>query len=436
MAVQNGDKSSCQLEDYDLVLLTACDIHGVARGRFIFKRSVQGFVRNGLGMTQASLFSGIMCDIPLNLTAYAKEGWSNGTLIPDTDTLRPLSWLSYGGKKVGHLLCDLLSSKGEPEVAMPRTVAVSQLKALNDIGYDISVSLQLEFVILKKDSIIPISLHEDISQLNNTLLRALHDSGVPVVSIGKGAEPGKLQISLDSLQGIEVADCVHRLRNMLKSLCGNAGYDITYMTKPLPTVSSNGSTYIYTLIDKEGRNVFASSKNKNELSELGQQWVAGSLKHQAAVTGLLRPTLNCYTGEADEQDLNISWTSESSNRKARLKLDLTNDGPQIADALPTSASNPYIVLGAIVAAGMDGLVTKLSLPVELSDSPSAEKGPSSLLESLSVLEKDTVFKSGIFSKFVERFILLKKEFEIGRLEKKNDSEDNFTFERSIYLKYL
>ena len=63
MAVDKGNTANIHLEDFDLVLLTACDIHGVARGRFIFKRSVQGFVRNGLGMTQGELIVMSACTI-------------------------------------------------------------------------------------------------------------------------------------------------------------------------------------------------------------------------------------------------------------------------------------------------------------------------------------------------------------------------------------
>ncbi|XP_059146106.1 lengsin-like isoform X2 [Physella acuta] len=431
MGSQHTHKAHYDVDEFDLLLVTASDIHGVSRGRFVFRKSVHGIMKNGLGMAQASLFSGVLCDIPLCLTEYGDQGWTNGTLVPDSTTVRPLSWLSYGDKKVGHVLCDFLSSQGEREVSMSREVANRQVQGLNDLGYVISVSAQLEVMVFHKNSLNPVLLHEDITTLTNTLMTSLLSSGIPVISIGKGLEPGKLLIGLEPQTNLEVADCLHRLRSMLKSLCVNAGYDVTFMTRPLASISPNIVSYRFTLLDANGRNVFDAADDQMTLSEVGQGFAAGLLAHQQAMTALVRPTLNCYSQESP--DITVSWTNDPTH-SARLLIDNSQTGPHIEDRLPTLASNPYIALASIIAAGTLDIRKKLKLSPELSDSTPDEEGPQTLLEALDRLEKDETLTAALCPKFVKRFLLLKKNFEINRLEEK--SSDRFEFERSIYLRAL
>ncbi|KAH9515319.1 hypothetical protein Btru_014163 [Bulinus truncatus] len=431
-------RTNYDLDEFDLVLVSAPDIHGIARGRFMFKPSLKGFVKNGLGQAQAAYFSGIMCDIPLGLKDYSKEGWANGTLIPDMSTLRPLSYLSYGDKKVGQLICDFLSLNGEREISMSREVALNQLNTLKHLGYEIFVSYELEFIIFKKGTLTPISLKENLDSFLNEVLTALWESGIAVTTVGKGTEDGKIQIAVEAVKGIDAADSLHRLRNILKSLCMNSGYDITYMTKPLSGYSQNGCHYIMTLVDQKGSNILTCSNhnNNNKLSEVGQQWTAGLLHHHAALTALSRPTLNCYLSEPCDEELSASWMQDRDNSSSWLKIIHNNEGTYIKDCLPTSASNPYAVLGGLIAAGISGISNKLTLPPQNTNEESVQMGPSTLLEALDSLEKDTELSISLGSKFVYRFILLKKEFEVNRLKNKTDDDNIFKFERNIYLNCL
>ncbi|KAK0062933.1 lengsin [Biomphalaria pfeifferi] len=413
-----------ELDEFDLVLFTAPDMHGVARGRFIFKSSLKGFVKNGLGIAQASLFSGVQCDIPMVLVEYSQEGWASGTLIPDISTLRPLSYLSYGDKKVGQLICDYQSFTGEREISMSREVALNQLQELRNLGLDISVAFELEFSIFKKGTLLPVSLNENLDILLNKLLTTLSESGIPVISVGRGTEAG-----------IEAADSLHRLRNILRSVCVSSGYDITYMTKPLPGFTKNRFHFIMTLFDEQESNILTNSNTDDsigKLSEVGQHWAAGLLNYHSALTALFRPTINCYSFGTEDIEISATWTCNENLNTARLHIGSTTKGTCIRDSLPTSACNPYIALGGLLTAGMAGISNKMLLPLEMS---AEEEVQHSLPEALDSLEKDAVFVNALGSKFVHRYIALKREYEIEKFKDKKDV-DLFENERSIYLHYL
>ncbi|BFZ00047.1 hypothetical protein BsWGS_03086 [Bradybaena similaris] len=428
------------VSDFELILATACDMHGVARGRFVFREGLEGAFNNGLGIAQAALFCGMLCDIPMGLTDYSEGGWPNGSIVPALATLRPMSWLSYGDQKVGHVLCDLLDQSREPEESSSREITIRQLKVLDGLGYQIWTSLDLSFTIFPKGSLEPVALHEDTSKLVHALTQAFSDSSLPLVSIGRGLEPGQLLISLGEMQGVEAADCLHWLHCALKLLCVKEGYDVTRMTRPLSGISGNVSSYTVRLTTENHRNAFGDSSSSNDLSAVARHWIAGLVQHGPAVTALARPTLNCYTGPENSNDLLNSWTTDARDRNHRLQVQTSSSGVSVSDRLPSAASNPYIAFGAIVAAGVDGIVKNLELDAKTSSVLDSQlKIPRTFSEAVVSLEQDKVFQNLIGPKFVQRFFILKKDYEVARLEKllaENDGKDIMELERSIYLTSL
>ncbi|GFN90783.1 lengsin [Plakobranchus ocellatus] len=91
---------------------------------------------------------------------------------------------------------------------------------------------------------------------------------------------------------------------------------------------------------------------------------------------------------------------------------------KLQDTLSSSASNPYLVVAAVVAAGVDGLTNNTELPLK-DFAVSADHGsetPESLQEALEGLDSDVIMKSNLGELFVQRYLYLKREFEIKRFE--------------------
>jgi len=104
----------------------------------------------------------------------------------------------------------------------------------------------------------------------------------------------------------------------------------------------------------------------------------------------------------------------------------------IENRLPSSAANPYVVMAATVAAGIDGLVNRLEQPSE-----PGEKLPSSLEEALTALEADKVMLDALGEEFIRWFLSLKRDVEIAKVNKaKEDGRDEMEVERELYFKLL
>ena len=104
----------------------------------------------------------------------------------------------------------------------------------------------------------------------------------------------------------------------------------------------------------------------------------------------------------------------------------------IENRLPSSAANPYVVMAATVAAGIDGLVNRLERPNE-----TEEALPSSLEEALAALETDKVMLEALGEEFIRWFVSEKREVEIAKVNKaKDNGRDEIEVERELYFKFL
>jgi len=95
--------------------------------------------------------------------------------------------------------------------------------------------------------------------------------------------------------------------------------------------------------------------------------------------------------------------------------------------MPSAAANPYLVLAATVAAGLDGIINRLPCLPERVDAAQGAPLDHSLSDALHALQHDHVIKDALGEEFV-RWYVQSKSVEVERF--KNSS---FEDERSLYL---
>lgn len=117
-----------------------------------------------------------------------------------------------------------------------------------------------------------------------------------------------------------------------------------------------------------------------------------------------------------------------------------NDEALFHNRLSCAAANPYLVLAATVAAGMDGIKSNIALlppPWSLKeDSKCAQRTPQNLSKALHALEADPCTSDSLGSAFMRAFMRLKRA-ELDFLGCPDDpgatQREN---ERTIYMTYL
>ncbi|MDH3441683.1 MAG: glutamine synthetase family protein [Gammaproteobacteria bacterium] len=165
---------------------------------------------------------------------------------------------------------------------------------------------------------------------------------------------------------LEMADRLVFLRILLKEIAKKHGMFITFMPKPTTGDWRSGAHMNVSMqkTDNPGVNIYDGGDG-NWSTEV-KHALGGILKHGAAITAVACSTVNSYNGLVPKvggfEGGTYTWAPThmaygSNNRSAMLRL------PQSRFAIENRAAdmcmNPYISLGMMLAAQVEGLVNEL-----------------------------------------------------------------------------
>ena len=181
-------------------------------------------------------------------------------------------------------------------------------------------------------------------------------------------EGGYSQFELDFhyTNVLEMADRVVFLRVLLKEVAKKHGMFVTFMPKPTTGDWRSGAHMNVSMqkVDNPGVNIYEGEDGN--WSESVFHALGGILKHGSAITAVACSTVNSYNGLVPKvggfEGGTYTWAPThmaygSNNRSAMLRL------PQSRFAIENRAAdmcmNPYMSLGMMLAAQVEGLVNKL-----------------------------------------------------------------------------
>lgn len=144
--------------------------------------------------------------------------------------------------------------------------------------------------------------------------------------------------------------------------------------------------------------------------------MAGILEHIADMSLVTNPLVNSYKRLVPGflAPLRVSWSVHNSSPLIRL-TSVGGDGGRIILRSPDGAANPYLVLAACLAAGMDGIKRNLQPPVcmdKMSKEELAkrEKLPRTLYEAVKRFENDA-FLRDVLGVHVSNYLISTKDAE-------------------------
>jgi glutamine synthetase len=364
------------------------------------------------------------------------QGAGDVLMVPDLATFRVLPW----APDTGWLLCDAHFIDGRPMPYCTRGVLRKALKELKDTGYDYVAGLEVEFHVFRiaDENLRPsdagqpgnppeVTLlntgyqyltenrYDTIDPVVEILRNDLEKLGLPLRSYEIEFGPSQFEFTLGALPGMGSADAMVLFRSAVKQIARRHGYHATFMCRPkLPSVMSSG-WHLHQSLAHDGVNAFVS--DKDDLSELGKQYLAGLLAHARGAAALCTPTINGYKryrpySLAPDR---VVWGKQ--NRGALLRLVAAPGDPEtrIENRAGEPAANPYLYFASQIYSGLDGLRRRLSPPPS-ADTPyeaKAELLPHTLSEALACLREDAVLCEGLGRPFVDYYCRI-KEAEIAR----------------------
>ncbi len=361
----------------ELVALVCCDLGSIVRGRSVLAAELDEHLQAGVGWVPAN-----HALTPLGPVAEPNPFGSTGDLrlLPDADT-RVLVAAGDSESALELMLCDIVETDGEPWQCCPRSFLREGLRELErELGARLLASFEHEFqLLLDAPAALPFTLEAQrrVEPFPTSAMGALVDAGVEPERFFAEYAPHQFEIPVAAAEGVASADRSVVLREVVREIARRQGIRASFVPLLHPAQAGNGVHIHLSLLDASGNSLLYDAARPACLSELGERFAAGILRHARALSAL--------TAASPVSGARLTphrWSAGAvclgqRNRETLLRLPpvLTLGGGDPAGQLrieyrgADATANPYLALGAIVRAGLEGVRAQLPAPPILDRDP-------------------------------------------------------------------
>ena len=411
----------------ELVMLACCDLGGVVRGRSLPAGELAGHLEAGVGWVPAN-----QALTPLGGLAEPNPFGSTGDLRlrPDADTHTRID-AEESTPAFELVLCDIVDTDGAPWECCPRTFLRSALAELDsELGATLHASFEHEFQLMGPLApALPFSLEAQrlAEPFASRVMAALADVGAQPERFMPEFGEHQYEVPVMPAQGIGAADRSVIFKEVVREVARRCAMRASFAPLASPDGPGNGAHVHFSLVDRAGASMIYDPGAESGLSALALRFAAGILAHADALSALTAPSPTSAARLTPHHWSAGAVALATRNREALLRIPpfLTLGG---LDAAPQArleyraadaAANPYLVLGALVRAGLDGVRRELPAPPLLDRDPSqleradAERFrvgglPRSLDDALGALEADATARGWFPPLLYDAYVSLKR----------------------------
>jgi glutamine synthetase len=418
----------CRDADTRMVRFLYCDNGGTIRGKASAMAGLAGRLADGIGLTLAMM---AMNGFDQLQSVEGMSAVGEIRLVPDLDSF---AFLPYAPRSAV-LHCDMLTGTREPWDGCPRSFLKRMISRTSQCGLTLQASFEAEFTLATRADdgrFKPFDTALCFSTIGMTqagpfadeLFAALDGQNLIVEQYYPEYAHGQHEISIRHAEALRAADNHVKLRDTLRAVAWKHGLYASLAPKPFASAVGNGAHIHFSLWDQAGHNVFYDASTPDGLSLTGKQFLAGVKAHLPALVAVTCPSANSYQRLTPSAWASAFAAYGHDNREAALRIaspywsdveGSTNLELKAAD----SSCNPYLALGALLAAGLDGLDRQLDPgpptevdPASLSEEQRAAAGitrlPTSLDAAVDAFERDELLVQAFGELMARSFITVRR----------------------------
>ena len=340
------------------------------------------------------------------------EYYRNCHLVP-ASKMYNLAWADKQ-YKVGQIICEAFRSDDSPIAAQPRKVAKQQLMRLESAGYRLYSAFEIEFFVVDAQTTKPvydnIQKHADLALSKNArwiydIENHLRKLDINIEYLHTEDAAGQFEFCMKPKYGLDVFDDLFVMKEAMKEILAQHGVKPTFMSRPFENCTS-AFHFNHSLWNSDGKNVFYDESMALNMSDTFRYWMGGLIKHTNSLAALCNPTPNCFRRFHEHlAPSGADWGIDDRRITFRVK-NIGAGGSYVENRLPSSACNPYIVVAATIAAGLDGIENKIE-PPKLGKQQSSPK-IGSYSECLDDLKNNTVLNNALGKEFLDWWLAIKQ----------------------------
>ena len=366
-----------------------------------------------------------------SIDGFVRIEESDMYLRPNLDSFVIFPWRPQQGK-VARLICDIYRPDGTPFDGDPRYALRRAIADAQELGYEMNVGPECEFFLFETDDnghattitqdkagyfdLAPTDRGEN-ARRDMTL--ALEEMGFEIEASHHEVAEGQNEIDFKYGPALETADKIMTFKLVVKSIAQRHGLHASFMPKPIFGINGSGM-HVNMSLFKDGQNVFADPSDKNGLSKVAYQFIAGILKNIKGLSAVTNPLVNSYKRLVPGYEAPVYLAWSCSNRTALIRVPASRGaGTRVELRCPDPSANPYLVLAVLLQAGLDGIKNNLEVEEEtvanifaMSDKERKEAGidnlPNNLYEAVNFMKESELAKKALGEHIYENYVEAKE----------------------------
>jgi glutamine synthetase len=406
-----------------------CDAGGIIRGKAIHVDKLLERSRGGIGLTVAMPAMNMLDQLqPVEGLGPVGEI----RLVPDIDSYAPLPYAPNSAA----MMADMITLDRAPWGACARGFLRRMIARASEADVAIEAAFEPEWTLAMRredGTCVPADQSLCFSTVGwetsvgviDDIVAALEAQGMPVEQFYPELGHGQQELSIRHATALRAADNHVRYRDTVRAVARRHGFVASLAPKPFADQAGNGCHIHLSAWDPtRTRNLMAAGGEANTLSSFGRAWIAGVLDHLPGLVALTAASVNSYRRLQPH-----SWSSAFTcwgldNREAAVRIASTlwdEEKPSLNMELKPSdnSNNPYIALGALIAAGLDGVARELDPGEPVTVDPGAMRDadrerlgirrlPESLTEAADALERDDVLMEALGEVLGRTYLTVKR----------------------------
>lgn len=347
-------------------------------------------------------------------------------LVPDWTTLQVLPYLPGYAQVLGDMVV-----QDQPWEHCPRAFLNQQIERLKNHGLEVQAAFENEFFLLKPGSATPVPADDTVfaaaqamngtGQLVLEITDALTEQGLAVETYYPESGPGQHELAVRYQGALIAADQQLVYRETVRAVAARYGFIASFLPKIFAEKAGSGC-HLNLSLWRNGENITGDSQESSRLGLEAQGFIAGVLAHLKALCALTIPSSNSYRRIRPHfwAGAFTSWGYDNREAAVRVFVGGMSTPPKRFEIKCVDATaNPYLALGAVIAAGLDGLERGLTLPEEARSDPGlmteserkashVEPLPKSLGEAIAELERDEMLLAALGTARAQTYLAVRK----------------------------
>ena len=408
--------------------VAACDLNGQMRGKRVptsyTDKLDKGAVRLPLSVLNVDLWGSDIVDSPLVFAS----GDSDGVLRPTGRGPVAMPWLDQDATLMP---MELFTDQGAPFAGDPRHALRAVLERYASRGWQVVAATEMEFTLidasgdapkpplnpitgrtLNTEAILSLDELDAFDGFFSDLYQGCADMGIPALTATCEGGTGQFEMTLLHQDAMRAADDAWLFKSLTRGLARKHGMAATFMAKPYSDDAGNGMHVHFSVLDKDGSNVFDNGTAKG--SDILRHAIAGCLAAMPASTLIFAPYGNSYTRLVPGAHAPTSAVWAYENRTAAIRIP---GGPAVARRIEHRVAggdvNLYLMLAVVLGAAIIGVDDSMPCPAPIAGNAYEVKDAAQLAqnwtEAIDLFESDPLIARILPDMLIRNLVMTKRQ---------------------------